>query len=107
MDNKSIHLCDLTVLASLGFEMQLIHTFYIIGQLYGDLNEYVMSDLTNDLERIHRARQKNLVLYAFCKKFNSHYNIDLIIHFSCYQLVILLELFKFTKLLLTSIGTDK
>ncbi|VVC43321.1 Major facilitator superfamily domain,Major facilitator, sugar transporter-like [Cinara cedri] len=105
-EDKPMSLGELTALASLGFEMQLIHTFHTIGQLYGDLNEYVESNLSDDLERIHKARQKNLVLYTFCKKFNSHYNVDLIIHFSCYQLNVLLELFEFVKMLSTSIGTN-
>lgn len=106
MKDKPMSLGKLTTFASLGFEMQLIHTFHTIGQLYDDLNEFVESGLADNLEQIHKARQKNLVLYAFCKKFNSHYNIDLIIHFSCYQLNVLLELFKLVKVLSTSIGTD-
>lgn len=97
----------LTTFASLGFEMQLVHAFHTIGQLYGDLNEYVKTGAADDPGRIHKARQRNLVLYAFCKKFNSHYNMDLIIHFSRYQLNVLLELFNFAKTLSTGTGTDK
>lgn len=107
MSNKEMNLDILPTYAFIGFELQLIHTFHIIGQLYGDLNAYVESGLIDDLERIHHARQRNLALYVFCKKINSHYSMDLIIHLSCYQLYVLLVLFKFVKNLSISIETDK
>lgn len=107
MNARPISLDGLTIYASLGFELQLIHTFHTIGLLYGDLNDFVESGLIDDMQWIHQARQRNLVLYAFCKKFNSHYNLDLIIHLTCYQLNVLLVLFNFVKRLATSVGTEK
>ncbi|XP_025192529.1 uncharacterized protein LOC112592624 isoform X2 [Melanaphis sacchari] len=106
MKNKSVNLDNITTYAFLGFEMQLIHTFYAIGRLYNDLNNFVKFDLLDDFERIRQARQRNLVLYTFCKKFNSHYNLDLIILLSCYQLYVLLVLFKLINSLATSIATE-
>ncbi|CAI6360154.1 unnamed protein product [Macrosiphum euphorbiae] len=107
MKNKPMNLDNITTYAFLGFEMQLIHTFHVIGRLYSDLNDYVESGLIDDLERIRQSRKRNLVLYTFCKKFNSHYNIDLIILLSCYQLYVLLVLFKLMNNMATSIGTEK
>jgi len=107
MKNKPMNLDNITTYAFLGFEMQLIHTFHAIGRLYSDLNHYVESGLIDDLERIRQSRQRNLVLYTFCKKFNSHYNIDLIILLSCYQLYVLLVLFKLMNNMATSIATEK
>ncbi|XP_060876206.1 uncharacterized protein LOC132949364 [Metopolophium dirhodum] len=106
MKNKPMNLDNITTYAFLGFEMQLIHTFHVIGRLYSDLNNYVESGLIDDLERIRQSRQRNLVLYTFCKKFNSHYNIDLIILLSCYQLYVLLVLFKLMNNMATSIATE-
>lgn len=105
--NKPMNLDNITTYAFLGFEMQLIHTFQVIGRLYSDLNNYVESGLIDDLERIRQSRQRNLVLYTFCQKFNSHYNIDLIILLSCYQLYVLLVLFKLMNNVATSIATEK
>lgn len=105
--NKPMNLDNITTFAFLGLEMQFIHTFHMIGRLYSDLNNYVESGLINDLERIRQARQRNLVLYTFCKKFNSHYNMDLIILLSCYQLYVLLVLFKLMNDVATSIATEK
>lgn len=107
MKNKPMNLDNITTYAFLGFEMQMIHTFHAIGRLYSDLNNYVESDLIDDFERIRQARQRNILLYTFCKKFNSHYSIDLIILLSCYQLYVLLVLFKLMNSLATSIATDK
>ncbi|XP_026805883.1 uncharacterized protein LOC113548962 [Rhopalosiphum maidis] len=104
--NKPLNLDNITTYAFLGFEMQLIHTFHAIGRLYSDLNNYVESDLIDNFERIRQARQRNLVLFTFCKKFNSHYNMDLIILLSCYQLYVLLVLFKLMNSLATSIATE-
>lgn len=97
----------MTTYVSLGFEMQMIHTFYTVGQLYSDLNNYVESSLIDDSERINRARQRNHVLYAFCKKFNSHYSVDLIVHLSCYQLYVLYILYRFVKRISISIMAEK
>lgn len=91
----------------LGFEMQLIFTFHLIGRLYGDLNDHVEFGLADDPERIRQARRRNLVLYGFCRKFNSHYSKDLFVYFSCYQLYVLLVLFKLVKTVSTSIEADK
>ncbi|CAH1737073.1 unnamed protein product [Aphis gossypii] len=107
MKNKLMNLDNITSYAFLGFEMQMIHTFYAIGRFYSDLNNYVQSDFIDDFERIRQARQRNLLLYTFCKKFNSHYSIDLIILLSCYQLYVLLVLFKLINSLAKSIATDK
>lgn len=104
--NKPMNLDNITTYAFLGFEMQFIHTFHVIGRLYSDLNGYVESGLIDDLERTRQARQRNLVLYTFCKKFNSHYNMDLIVLLSCYQLYVLLVLFKLMNNLATSIATE-
>lgn len=107
MKKEGINLEFLAVFAFVGFELQLIYTFHVIGQLYGDLNAYVKSGLINDMERIHQARHRNLALYKFCKKFNSHYNIDLIIHLSCYQLYVLFILFKLVKSLFMTLESEK
>ncbi|XP_027844873.2 uncharacterized protein LOC114125434 [Aphis gossypii] len=106
MKNKLMNLDNITSYAFLGFEMQMIHTFYAIGRFYSDLNNYVQSDFIDDFERIRQARQRNLLLYTFCKKFNSYYSIDLIILLSCYQLYVLLVLFKLINSLAKSIATD-
>lgn len=114
MRNKSIELNQLTAYASFGFEMQLVYTFQTVGRLYSDLNDYIGSDRAggiiadNDLERIRWARKRNLVLYEFCKKFNSHYSVDLIVHLLCYQLDVLFTLFEFANRLLTlDVATEK
>ncbi|KAL5233279.1 hypothetical protein ACI65C_000689 [Semiaphis heraclei] len=104
--NKPMNLDNITTYAFLGLEMQFIHTFHVIGRLYSDLNNYVESGLINDLERIRQARKRNLVLYTFCKKFNLHYNMDLIILLSCYQLYVLLVLFKLMNNAAMSIATE-
>lgn len=107
MNNDSINLEEVIIYAYLGFEMQLIYTFRMVGQLYNDLNAYVEKGLVDDLERIHQARQWNLKLYTFCKKFNSHYNMDLIVHLLCYQLYLLFMLFKLAKRIVTNIEINK
>lgn len=107
MKNKPMNLEYLTTYAFLGFEMHLIHTFCTIGQLYSDLNDFVLTGLVDDLERLRQARQRNFMLYTFCKKLNSHYSPDLIIHLSCYQLYLLLLLFKVAKSIDKSMGEEK
>lgn len=111
MKDNPLKLNQLTAYASLGFELQLIHTFQTIGGLYSDLNEYVGSGASglvdNYLERIRWARKRNMALYTFCKKFNSHYSVDLIVHLSCCQLHVLFVLFKFAKMLSISFATKK
>ncbi|XP_050525748.1 uncharacterized protein LOC126896750 [Daktulosphaira vitifoliae] len=85
----------------IGIEVQIVILFLILSELYSRLNKEVQFTLVNDLKQIQNMRNRNLEMYKICKKFNLHYNVDIIITLSSFQIVLLHIIYETIKSITT------